>query len=172
MSDFSRSREHGRFIHIASERTYRKHSLHHFFYVVWRHRACVNCGSSIATVVRVMYRDTSSIVPCGHHPTAGDVYSHLLATGLCATIILFAWRKTTNQDSLCPGWGWNSDRHDDSEAGPANLDVWYHHALLAWHFNKPVVGPMYSFFILCGQMRPGNIRFLMISIDICTYIIQ
>jgi hypothetical protein len=42
--------------------------------VVWHHRACVNCGHSIATAVTVTYRDTSSIVACGHHLATADVY--------------------------------------------------------------------------------------------------
>jgi hypothetical protein len=41
---------------------------------VWRHRARLCCGRSIATAVRVMYRDTFSIVACGHYVATADVY--------------------------------------------------------------------------------------------------
>jgi hypothetical protein len=42
--------------------------------IMLRHRARVNCARSIATVVRVRYLDTSSIVTCGHHLATADVY--------------------------------------------------------------------------------------------------
>jgi hypothetical protein len=81
--------EHGWLSHTASERTYRKHRLHHPFYCCVMSPACVSCGRSTATAV---------------------VYSHLLATGLYATI----WKKTTlhrtRYNSSQTIWRWKKNQ--------------------------------------------------------------
>jgi hypothetical protein len=62
----TRSTEHSRSSHIASERTYRKHRLHHLFY------CCVTPPRT---------RKLRAV-----HSNGCCVQSHLLATGLYATI--------------------------------------------------------------------------------------
>jgi hypothetical protein len=59
--------EIGRSNHIASERTHREHRLQHLFHCcVTSPRTC-SPSRPIATAVRVAYRNTSSIVSCGHY---------------------------------------------------------------------------------------------------------
>jgi hypothetical protein len=59
--------------HTVSERTHREHRRITSS-VVWRHRARACCGRYITTAVRVTYRDTSSIVACGHYLATTYVY--------------------------------------------------------------------------------------------------
>jgi hypothetical protein len=63
----TRSIDLGRSSHIASERTHRELRLQHLFYCcVTSPRTCLP-SRYIATAVHVTYRDTTSIVACGHY---------------------------------------------------------------------------------------------------------
>jgi hypothetical protein len=66
----TRSTEHGQSSYIACRPT-ENASCNTSSIVAWCHRTCIGYGRYIATAVRVTYRDSSSIVACGHYLGAG-----------------------------------------------------------------------------------------------------